>query len=303
MARIVGCHISVCICTYKRPSELNRLLKALQKLKNNGLFSYDVVIVDNDASGSARDVVTGMELSSPFPIYYHIEPDQNISLARNKGLTCARGDYLACIDDDEVPDDMWLVNLYLTAKKYGSDGVLGPVKPFFEIPPPGWITRGGFFERESFPTGTFLHNAKHTRSGNFLIDKRIVEKSELLFDPRYGRTGGEDVDFFKRMISHNFTFVWCNEAQVNEVITPARLRRSYFLRRALLRGVVNARQAPLLSADTLKSVIAFVSYTLIIPPLFFYRHDLFLSYLIRDCDHIGKLIARCGIRLVKERAD
>src|SRR5215469_9249606 len=42
-------HICVCICTYKRPGPLQRLLKGLEGQETQGLFSFSVVVADNDA--------------------------------------------------------------------------------------------------------------------------------------------------------------------------------------------------------------------------------------------------------------
>ena len=50
-------HISVCICTYKRPELLRRLLSKLKEQKTEGLFEYSIVIVDNDRAESARQTV------------------------------------------------------------------------------------------------------------------------------------------------------------------------------------------------------------------------------------------------------
>ena len=50
-------HISVCICTYKRPKLLVRLLRKLQKQQTANLFTYSIVIVDNDFNQSAKEAV------------------------------------------------------------------------------------------------------------------------------------------------------------------------------------------------------------------------------------------------------
>src|SRR6266446_6750134 len=41
-------HISVCICTYRRPQLLQRLLHEVVNQETNGLFTYSVVVVDNE---------------------------------------------------------------------------------------------------------------------------------------------------------------------------------------------------------------------------------------------------------------
>ena len=294
-------HINVCICTYNRPELLNNLLIKLQNQKTNQSFSYSIIVVDNDYEQLGKVVVEAIKKNAKIQIDYYVEPEQNIALARNKAVENAKGDYIAFIDDDEFPVDDWLLNLYQTLNKYAVDGVLGPVKPYFETEPPQWIIRGRLFEREFFQTGTIIQNPKYTRTGNVLLSRKIFVDKESPFDPRFGKTGGEDVDFFKRMIQKGNVFVWCNEACVNEIVPPERFKRSYFLKRALLRGVANSRKASLFSTDALRSITAFILYTPALPVLLL-RHDLFMKYLIKDLDHIGKLLALCGLEVVKERA-
>ena len=53
-------HICVCICTYKRPTYLIRLLNELEKQETEGLFDYSIVIVDNDRSESAKQAVESL---------------------------------------------------------------------------------------------------------------------------------------------------------------------------------------------------------------------------------------------------
>ena len=50
-------HISVCICTFKRPALLAVLLDALGDQVTDGLFTFDIVVVDNDASRSSEVLV------------------------------------------------------------------------------------------------------------------------------------------------------------------------------------------------------------------------------------------------------
>jgi succinoglycan biosynthesis protein ExoM len=295
------CHITVCICTYKRPNLLMRLLETLVAQETAGLFEYSVTVVDNDAGESARYVTESVARDSAMPIRYHVEPLQNIALARNRAVTNTIGDFLALIDDDEFPDNAWLLNLLNACRDYGADVALGPVKPYFESTPPQWIIDGQFCERPSFATGTFIKDPKYTRTGNALLDRSLIIEENELFNPAFGKTGGEDVDFFRRLLKKNKAIVWCDAAYVYESVPPERLTRAYFLRRALLRGVVNADHAPMLSRDFAKSLVAAVVYVSMLPFLVLISHGLFMRYLIRACDHLGKVMAKFGFRLVTER--
>src|SRR4051794_26850893 len=97
-------HISVCICTYKRPELLQQLLKELACQETQGAFTFDVVIADNDADESARPVVDHwVSTRSDMAVAYCVAPQQNIALARNAAIKHATGDFVAFFDDDQLP--------------------------------------------------------------------------------------------------------------------------------------------------------------------------------------------------------
>ena len=50
--------VSVCVCTYKRPMLLAKLLDSLASQAIEDNFTYEVVVVDNDKTGAARGVAT-----------------------------------------------------------------------------------------------------------------------------------------------------------------------------------------------------------------------------------------------------
>jgi succinoglycan biosynthesis protein ExoM len=296
-------HISVCICTYKRPELLRRLLSKLGNQETGGLFDYSIIIVDNDRSESARKITELWNRDAKIQSSYYVEPEQNIALARNKAAMNAKGDFIAFIDDDEFPTDDWLQNLFKTFYEFRADGVLGPVKPYFETEPPDWIVKGKLCERESFKTGTIIRDGRYTRTGNVLLSKNIFDDKEGFFNPLFGKTGGEDGDFFRRMIQKGRLFVWCDEGWVSEIVPPERFKRSYFLKRALLQGsaFANSKNISFRSLEAFRSVVAFVLYTSGLPVLLLIRHDLFMRYLIKDCYHLAMLFALCGLKIVKER--
>ena len=171
-------HITVCICTFKRPAYLSKLLNELQIQETGGQFSYSIVVVDNDVAFSAQETVHSLIKSANVHMQYFNVPEQNISLARNKALEVADGEYIAFIDDDEFPTAKWLFSLYRAVNEYKVDGVIGPVIPYFEKTPPSWIIQGRICERRTFPTGKHLHWTE-TRTGNVLFSTRIFQKKNL----------------------------------------------------------------------------------------------------------------------------
>jgi glycosyltransferase involved in cell wall biosynthesis len=149
--------ITVCICSYRRPELLARLLAALAVQRADGLFTFCCAVVDNDASGSARAVVERLQPTFPVPIRYAVEPARNFALARNRALSLVSGKFLAFIDDDEVPREDWLMQLWRTLHQFRADAVLGPVRPYFESRPPSWVVRSRICERMSHSTGSAVH--------------------------------------------------------------------------------------------------------------------------------------------------
>jgi glycosyltransferase involved in cell wall biosynthesis len=293
-------HISVCICTYKRPDLLRRLLGRLEEQRTHGLFTYGVVVSDNDRARSAEQTVAGYTLSGTLSVTYCVEPQQNIALARNRALAHAEGDYVAFIDDDELPTEEWLCGLFKTCLANRADGVLGPVNPIFERDPPVWITEGRFFDRPRHSTGYRLA-WDETRTGNVLFRRDILNDVGAPFNSEFS-AAGEDVDFFRRLIERGRTFVWCNEAVVNEVVPLRRCTRRYLLRRALLRGS-NYGKIPRAERVRLAmiSLIAVPCYTLALPVLPVFGQHVFIRYLIKLCDHTARLLSFVGVNLVTER--
>jgi succinoglycan biosynthesis protein ExoM len=293
-------HISVCVPTYRRPGMLIKCLEGLEK-QERCAFTYSIVIVDNDSQESARNLVEDWGRRSMIKVVYACEPEQNISRARNRAVANASGEYVAFIDDDEVPEPAWLANLHETCKRLSADGVLGPVLPQFPGTPPKWLVKSGLCSRRFFPTGTPASDSKYMRTGNVLLRRAMISDLETPFDPRLGRTGGEDADFFDRMLKAGRSFVWCSEARVYEDVPVERQTLKYHAKRALIRGVTEADRQAFFSYGTLKSSIAVLIYAATLPFLLPTRYHLFARYLVRCCDHLAKLLAHLGIRLAHER--
>ena len=278
---------------------LSLLLFKLEHQETGGLFDYSLIIVDNDGFQSARQTVESYAKESKIPISYYVEPEQNISLARNKAILNARGDFIGLIDDDELPIKQWLLNLYRELNRYKSDGILSPVLPYFDVTPPRWVLKGGFFTRPSHPNGYIL-GGSDTRTGNALLKKIVFEGDSEWFDRKLG-SGGEDRDFFNRKIEEGFVFVWSNRAPVFEIVPQERLKRTVQLKRALLRGKMALNTTKSKPASVIKSAVAVFFYSSLLPLFFFIGHHLFMKYLIKDCDHLGKVLAFFDINLVKEK--
>jgi glycosyltransferase involved in cell wall biosynthesis len=293
------CDIAVCICTLNRQTLLKRLLEHLQGQQTGDLFSFSIVVADNDVSGSAKAVVEEFAAGSQIHVKYCIEPKRNIALCRNRALENAVGDYIAFIDDDEFPSPNWLAVLFDTCKRSTADGVLGPVRPHFDEQPPKWIVRGGFCQRPEHKSGTIIPWDR-SRTGNVLLRRRVFDGLSQPFNEAFG-TGGEDKDFFMRVTEAGRVFIWCNEAVVYETVPPSRWKRSYMLKRALLRGK-NIIKHPTGRHEVIaRSFAAVPVYLFILPFVILFGQHRFMKHCIKLCDHLGRLLALAGLNPVSDR--
>lgn len=292
-------HITVCICTFKRPQLLQRLLEKVAKQQGRDRFDVSIVVVDNDSNQSAKQTVTEFAQTFPIQTTYDTEPVASFARARNRVVANATGDFIAFIDDDEFPDDNWLLTMFETCETHGVAGVLGPVLPHFETPPPSWLVRGGFYDRPRHQTG-FVMSWQESRTGNVLFRRTIIEGVEPVFNLEFA-LGGEDQDFFRRMMEKGHRFIWCDEAPAYETVPPHRWKRSFLLRRALLRGRMTFTQQKNRWCNIGKSMIAAPLYLAALPLLLIAGHHLFMKYLIRLGDHTGRLLAMVSLNPVKER--
>jgi len=136
------------------------------------------------------------------------------------------------------------------------------------------------------------------RTGNTLLKTSIFEPGVQHFRPEC--LSGEDQDFFSRMIAKGHVFVWCHEALVHEVVPKIRWKRTFMLKRALLRGAITLVQPTFGAADMLKSIVAVPVYTAALPFTLLLGHHRFMSCLIKLCDHAGAVLAMLGIRAIKQ---
>ena len=286
-------HISICVCTYKRPELLKRLLGQLGTQNTQGLFTFSIVVVDNDRERSAESVVSE-SAPTKIPIKYVVEPRQGIALARNAAVSNAGGDYVAFIDDDEfLTSSNWLLTLFNAVQKYGADGACGAVKPHYEEGTPNWVVEGRFYDRRTYKTGSVIDWRKGI-TGNTLLKRQALQSSGDPFRPEF-RTG-EDQDLFRRLTGKGYRFIWCHEAIAYETVPPVRWKRKFLLRRALLRGGTS----PFGAQQVLRSLVAIPLYTAALPFALALGQSRFMILLVKLCDHLGRLLSLAGVHPIRE---
>ncbi len=226
--------ITVAVCTRNRVENLELCLTSLLNLDYPNI---ELIVVDNAPSdNSTKNFIDNFSDK----IKYICEPTPGLSWARNKAIKETSGEIIAFTDDDVVVDKSWL-NEIITVFLEEPDtmAVTGLVIPYeletysqelFEIY--GGFNRG--FERKCYKwdpinrekaSKYFGGTGKCGTGANMAFRKKIFNEIGF-FDPTLGvgtpTNGGEDLEFFFRIIKAGFPLVYEPNAVVRH-----RHRKSY----------------------------------------------------------------------------
>lgn len=212
---------TVVLCTRDRAGAFETALKSVLA---QDYPSFEVVVVDNAPATDATQWVVA-EVGDP-RVRVITEPRPGLSNARNAGVAEARTEWVAFTDDDVYADPTWLRGLTHGMARGGPDCVcVTGFVPTGELRTPaqawfdsriGWnrVFRPRIFLLASpppdlpmfpFQVGSFGAGA------NFAV-RRDVVLSLGGFDPYLGAgtptKGGEDIDFFFRLVVGGRTLVY-----------------------------------------------------------------------------------------------
>ncbi len=221
--------LSVVICTFNRATMLRRAL-ATAAQQQTAEFSYEVVVIDDGSSDNTRAVVEEIAASTDIPVRYVREDSKaGIAVARNRGVTEARGAWIVFFDDDQLADPDWLVSLMRVARAQDAKIVGGARK--LEIPEPQLASLGAVCRSilgESLYPGApeVLRGKDLPTTGNLLLSRAVFDAVGL-FDVRL-TSSGEDADLITRARAAAFEVWTAPQAMVAHMIPPYRLEARYF---------------------------------------------------------------------------
>ena len=233
--------IVICICTFRRPRQLSRLLSTLLTIARPPSAGF--VIVDNDGDDPAiGDLVARFRNVVTAPVEFIVERRQGIAAARNAAVEVARrmgAVTIAMLDDDEWPSCDWLPRLLAARDASGARAIGGPVRPVFEAAssvPKNleslWSVRQGRLNGKPYVYCTC----------NCLIDlDALAFLGDRPFPEDFGLSGGEDAVFFRRLFFAGVQMAWADDAVVFEEIPAERASLAWMRRRWYRHGNVGLR--------------------------------------------------------------
>jgi cellulose synthase/poly-beta-1,6-N-acetylglucosamine synthase-like glycosyltransferase len=117
--------------------------------------------------------------------------------------------------------------------------VNGPVIKTFLPKTPDYIRNCDVFNRPNPVTGSSEIHIPTT--GNALFRRSFIKNVPEPFDPRFGKTGGEDTVFFNFLQERGCRIIWCREAIVYGPIPPERANLLWILKRKFRYGYMRHR--------------------------------------------------------------
>lgn len=213
--------LSVVLCTRERPEALRT---ALAGVLSQDVPAARVIVVDNAPTTDATRRVVSHVADERVQLITESVP--GLSRARNAGVAAAQTEWVAFTDDDVIPDPGWLAGIDTGIARGGTDTacVTGLV-PTGELRTPaqawfdariGWnrVFTPAVFHRDHPPADIPLFPFQVGRFGagaNFATRRDVIARIGG-FDPHLGAgtpaRGGEDIDFFFRLVVAGYTLVY-----------------------------------------------------------------------------------------------
>jgi glycosyltransferase involved in cell wall biosynthesis len=136
--------ISIVIPTYNGATRLPNVLDKLLKQIEINKIKCEINIIDNNSCDQTLEVVQNYQKKFPsdYPLRYFIEKQQGIAFARMRGVNESRGEFIAFLDDDNLPTPDWILQSYIFGKEHPQAGAWsGQIHGDFEINPPENFSR------------------------------------------------------------------------------------------------------------------------------------------------------------------
>lgn len=287
--------VSVCIASIGRPSLLDTI-KGIYACARPADMALEIVVVDDSLTGAALALLCCSDARKRVRVV--TSASQNISVARNTGMAHARGDFIAFIDDDEVPDVNWLNNLVQLADSSGADAVQGTVIGIYPSDSPGWAVKLRPFDKSYGQAGARIEVGS---TSNLLFRRSSLVIRTMKFNVVYGKSGGEDTDLCYRLTASGGVIVCSPGAVVYENVPRARLDLRHLVRRYARGGhtyacVVLARQGLLRKlAEFVKALSLTMAFFVMAAVSSVALPATAMRFVLRLSGNVGKLIFFLGL--------
>lgn len=195
---------SVVIPTYNRQPILEKCLQALEKQDYSDIIQgYEIVLVDDGSTDGTIDWLKEQPANFPH-VRYFVQDHKGPAVARNRGITEAKGDFIIFIDSDLVITAQFLqahaTALISGAEKFGKVFTYGRV-----------VNTCNFANPSSEPYKITDFSAAYFATGNVAIARNYLLEAGL-FDSEFSLYGWEDLELGVRLKKLGLKLIKCPAA-------------------------------------------------------------------------------------------
>lgn len=243
---------TIVICTYNGENYLDQCLTAIIKLYGLREYVGVVLVVDNNSTDSTKNIILKYAETNDL-IKYEFEERQGLSYAREHAVK-AQTEWIIYVDDDNILDQDWLIQLEKVIKEHPRAGVVnGAViaKPITSLNEQKRAILKAMYKNLAC---THIEEPKVSDAPNTIpmgagMCVRADALRKIESDGWLNLTGrtkkdfssGEDTELCERVFSQGYEYASSYKMKLYHLIPDGRLEEKYIVK--LVDGLVRGRVA------------------------------------------------------------
>jgi GT2 family glycosyltransferase len=288
--------VSVAICTHNRAKDTTEAVESVMAA-NEIQGDFEIIVVDNRSTDDTAAAVKALQERYGSKVRYVYEQELGLSVARNRAIREAKGDYILFLDDDALALPGWMgaiVDVFESDSAIGCVG--GRIDPVWESEEPEWIPEE---HRSVFTILDFSRTVTEMEAPSIPYGANVAFRRKLFLDlggfrEDLGRKGGkllssEESELIARLRRSHKVY-YTPHGCVHHKISKERATRKWFLKRMFWQGVSDAvRREDTSVFAVAKHIIRLLQAVVTMLPAVF-RPKAFIRQLVHICYRNGSLV-------------
>ena len=221
--------IAICIC-FSKKNEIyhHKIINNLNIIKIPKECNLSFYLVVNNNPTKLIDLIKKIITNKKINIFILNSFKKDIPNTRNIFLLKIRNknlDYVGFLDDDCKINRNWVFLMTNFITKYKCDIVGGP--QYHKVTNLKYKKLYNMLE----PPNTNKQNIRWVATNNCFFKKKILDKTNLLFNQYLKNIGGSDQLFFRKLKKKGFSIMWNSKASIEEYLQVDRENYIWFIKR------------------------------------------------------------------------
>nr|WP_245363217.1 glycosyltransferase family 2 protein [Cohnella thailandensis] len=210
--------VSIIIPVFNRRDVIAR---ALESLVNQTFTDFEVIVVDDGSTDESVEVIQQYcEADSRFKYFY--QRNKGVSVARNNGISRAKGDYLCFLDSDDYYEPTFLAEMHKEIKYRMSDvcycGYNIVKRNIIKNKKTHFTTKGVLVK--------YILGKVNVHTTGWMIKRNYLMENKIFYVE--GVSWGEDFEFFCEVLSRTNAICYIRGYLTNYTVEPTESALSTF---------------------------------------------------------------------------